>query len=130
MSSKRSFKDLKIWQLSEEIFEMICEDVKKWPKTKVASAISYQLLDSGGSMGGNIAEGYGRGGPREFEQFTRYARGSMAETDSWLYKAMRQKLITQVRYGEYGEKFEQWQKMAASLIYKLRGQSKRKSRAQ
>ena len=93
LQSRKNYKDLRIWQLSEEIFEMICEDIKKWPKNIIVNAITYQLIESGGSMGSNLAEGYGRGGPREFEQFTRIARGSMAESDSWLYKAMRQNLI-------------------------------------
>lgn len=123
---RKSFKDLRIWQLSEEIFEMICEDIKKWPSAIIAKAISYQLINSGGSMGGNIAEGYGRGGPREFEQFTRIARGSMAESDSWLYKAMRQGFITEARYKLYEEKFAHWKAMAASLISKLRIQERRK----
>ncbi|MBI2267853.1 MAG: four helix bundle protein [Candidatus Blackburnbacteria bacterium] len=98
METERSFKDLRLWQLSEEIFEMVCEDVRNWPKIPIARSISYQILDSAGSMGSNLAEGYGRGGPREFEQFARIARGPMAETDSWLYKALKQNLITDKRY--------------------------------
>lgn len=126
MQQKKNYKDLRLWQLSEEIFEMVCEDIRKWPRTIVARAISYQIIDSAGSMGGNIAEGYGRGGPREFEQFTRIARGSMTETDSWLYKAVRQGLITENRYRKYEEKFEYWKAMAANLISKLRNQDRRK----
>jgi len=122
---KKSYKNLKIWQKADKIFDMICEDVKKWPNNKIANAISYQLLDSGSSMSSNITEGYGRGGPREFEQFLRYSRGSMAETDNWLFKSLKRGLISEKRYHEYEGEFEELNKMIASFISKLRKQSKR-----
>lgn len=123
----KTFKDLIIWQKSFEIFKMICEDVGKWPKEAVPRSISYQLLDSGGSMSANIAEGFGRGGPKEFEQFLRYSRGSLTESDDWLTKAVDLKLITDERYKDYCRKFEEISKMTASFINRLRNQSKRKS---
>jgi four helix bundle protein len=122
---RKSYHDLKIWQKADEIFDMICADVASWPNTKTANVISYQLLDSGGSMSSNIAEGYGRGGPREFEQFLRYSRGSTAETDNWLYKVKKRGLISAERYAEYEEKFSEFSKMLASFIHRLREQSKR-----
>src|SRR3989344_7212261 len=122
----KSFKNLIIWQKSFEIFKMICDDIGKWPKEAVPRSISYQLLDSGGSMSANIAEGFGRGGPKEFEQFLRYSRGSLAETDDWLSKALVLNLITSERYGDYCGKFEEISKMTASFINKLRTQTKRK----
>lgn len=123
---KKSYKNLKIWQKADKIFDMICEDTKKWPNSKIANAVCYQLLDSGGSMSSNIAEGYGRGGPREFEQFIRYSRGSMAETDNWLYKSFKRSLISEKRYQEYEKEFEEFYKMVASFISELRKQSKRR----
>lgn len=123
----KSFKDLIIWQKSFEIFKMICEDIGKWSKEAASRSISYQLLDSGGSMSANIAEGFGRGGPKEFEQFLRYSRGSLAETDDWLTKALALKLITAERYEDYNRKFEEISKMTASFINKLRTQTKRKT---
>lgn len=123
----KSFKNLIIWQKSFEIFKMICEDIDKWPKEAISRSISYQLLDSGGSMSANIAEGFGRGGPKEFEQFLRYSRGSLAETDDWLTKALAIKLITSERYEDYYRKLEEISKMTASFINKLRTQTKRKT---
>ncbi|OYD13720.1 hypothetical protein CH333_10320 [candidate division WOR-3 bacterium JGI_Cruoil_03_44_89] len=76
-------------------------------------------------MSANIAEGYGRGTPGEFQQFLRYSRGSSAEADNWLFKATRQNLISRERYGEYQELFERLNKMIGSFIGKLRTQSKR-----
>lgn len=104
---------------------MVCADMKKWPATPIARSITYQLLDAAGSISANIAEGYGRGMPGEFEQFLRYGRGSSAESDNWLYKATKQKLVTEMRYGEYQSLFSELGKMTASFIHKLRMQSKR-----
>jgi len=122
---EKDYKNLERWQIADKIFNMICEDVKKWRSTPIARAISYQLLDSGGSISANIAEGYGRGTPGEFQQFLRYSRGSSAESDNWLFKAERQNLISLERYREYQELFERLNKMTGSFIAKLRTQSRR-----
>ena len=123
---KKDFRNLLIWQKAHEVFQMVCDDIRKWPLTNpIARSISYQLLDSAGSMGATIAEGYGRGGPKEFEQFLRYSRGSSAETDHWLYEAQSTKLITEQRYSQYLEKFIEFHKMLAAFIYSLRGQTNR-----
>jgi len=124
---QKSYKYLIIWQRAQELFEMVCEDTKKWPKTIIANTIAAQLARSMRSISTNVAEGYGRGGPKEFEQFFRYARGSLAESDNWLYKAMREELISELRYSEYCSKMEEVSKMTASFINKLRLQFKIKT---
>ncbi len=121
---KKDYQKLLIWQKAQEIFEMVCIDIKSWPNSIIARSISYQLIDSAGSMGANIAEGYGRGGPKEFEQFMRYSRGSSAETDNWLFKALSNDLITNERYLKYQEKFKEFHLMTAAFIYRLRTQNK------
>lgn len=125
VNDRKTFKDLIIWQKGQQIFEMVCEDVKKWPKSKTANAISYQVLDSSGSIGANVAEGYGRGGPREFEQFLRYSRGSTTETMDWMYKSMRQGLVSEKRYNEYETTCTEENKMISGFINKVRSQEKR-----
>lgn len=121
----KTFKDLIIWQKSFVIFKMLCEDIGSWPKDPSARSVIYQILDSGGSMSANIAEGFGRGGPKEFEQFLRYSRGSLAETEDWLIKALHLKLISSERYIDYQKRFEEISKMTASFINKLRTQRKK-----
>ena len=55
--------------------------------------IGKQLVRSADSISANIAEGYGRYFYKESKQFYFYARGSIQETKSWLYKCMRRKVI-------------------------------------
>ena len=105
---------------------LVCDDVESWPNSKTANCISYQLLNSVGSISANVAEGYGRGRPGEFEQFLRYARGSNAETDNWLHKSKKRQLITENRYKEYSFIIDEVNKMIGSFISKLRCQAKRK----
>jgi len=126
MESQKSFRDLKIWHKADIIFDMVCRDIRRWPSDKIANSIAYQLIRAAGSIGANIAEGYGRGLPGEFEQFLRYARGSAAETDNWLNNALKADLITGARYEEYTVIFREMSKMIGSFIGKLRLQPHKK----
>jgi four helix bundle protein len=121
----KDFTNLIIWQKAHEIFEMVCSDVSKWRKTPVANSITFQVLGSSGSIGATVAEGYGRGTPKEFEQFLRYARGSLAETTDWMIKAHGLKLISDDRLKLYQQKFEEWKKINAVFVSKLRNQKRR-----
>jgi len=97
-NKKKTYKDLIVWQKSDILYHLVADEVEKFPKSLVAWRISIQLLDSAGSISTNIAEGYGRGGSREFRQYFRQARGSLIETDNWLYKACKRNLVTEARY--------------------------------
>ncbi len=79
------------------------EDIERWKKARELARHVYALCDQGMlardfglrdqlrratvSIMANIAEGFGRGGNREFIQFLGYARGSAAEVKSHLYVA-------------------------------------------
>ena len=82
LGKKRDYKDLIVWQKADKLYHLVADDIEKFPKNLVAWRISIQLLDSAGSISTNIAEGYGRGGSREFRQYFRQARGSLIETDN------------------------------------------------
>ncbi|MBI4354439.1 MAG: four helix bundle protein [Candidatus Omnitrophica bacterium] len=126
MKTSKTFKDLVVWRKADELFHLVCEDVKRWQNGRMHHAIDLQLLDAVGSISANIAEGYGRGSPREFEQFLRYSRGSAAESDNWLWKAQQQGFITHERYAEYAQRLEELCRMLGSFIYELRKQPSRR----
>ena len=124
---KRSYKDLIVWQKADKLFHMVADDVSRWPNTNIAKAISFQVLDSAGSVSTNISEGYGRGGSKEFRQYFRQSRGSLTETDNWLYKAMKRGFITQRRYNnEYTPLIEEISKLTTTWIGRLSRQARRK----
>ena len=99
MGAIRRFEDLECWitarNLSQRIFEIlksgkICEDFN----------LARQIRDSSGSGMDNIAEGFDRGGNREFIQFLFIAKGSIGETKSQLYRAKDRNYISQEEFDE------------------------------
>ena len=60
--------------------------------------VGRQLVEASDSIGGNIAEGYGRYHYKDNRQLQFYARGSLEETGHWLRRALRRNLISEGRY--------------------------------
>ena len=55
--------------------------------------VGKQLVKSADSIGANIAEGTGRGTFVDNRRFVRIARGSLNETQHWLRRAFKRKLL-------------------------------------
>jgi four helix bundle protein len=56
---RTNFENLRVYQLSEEISDMIWEMVVKW-KRLAQDTVGKQLIKAADSIGANIAEGTGR----------------------------------------------------------------------
>jgi len=80
------FEDLEIWQEARKL----CLDIKRLSNNDNFSRdfrFKDQILSSSGSVMDNIAEGFERGGNKEFINFLGFAKGSCGETRSQLYRA-------------------------------------------
>lgn len=97
MGTIRRFEDLKVWQaangLSEVIFDLILSN-----KSFNDYPLKDQINRSSGSVMDNIAEGFGRGGNKEFRLFLGFSKGSADEVKSQLYRAKYRKYITLKEY--------------------------------
>ena len=88
------FEDLICWQLSRELSKMIYGFIKK-PNFSRDFELVGQMRDSSGSVMDNIAEGFERGGNKEFINFLFISKASNAELRSQLYRAIDNNYINQ-----------------------------------
>ena len=87
MATVNNFEDLEIRKLAREI----CKDTYKiinYPEFSKDFGLVRQINDSSGSIMDNIAEGFERGGNKEFINFLGIAKGSCRETRSQLYRSL------------------------------------------
>lgn len=89
----RSFEELRVYLLAEELADVIWAIVRSWDRL-ASDTIGKQIIRSADSIGANIAEGYGRGSFQDNRRFVRIARGSLYETRHWLRRAYVRKLLS------------------------------------
>jgi four helix bundle protein len=89
---KTAFSNLRVYQLSEKLADEIWDLVLGWERF-ARDTVGKQLVRAADSVGANIAEGSGRGSYQDNRRFVRTARGSLNETQHFLRRAFRRKLI-------------------------------------
>ena len=80
------FEDLEIWQLANQLTKDVF-NITNREVFKKDFRFRDQIRASAGSIMDNIAEGFERGGNKEFAQFLFIAKGSCGETRSQLYRS-------------------------------------------
>lgn len=84
----RHYKDLKAWQRSMDLVESVYRLTSDWPSSEQYGLTS-QIRRASYSVPGNIAEGQGRTGSREFLHYLSIAHGSLQEIETYLLIAIR-----------------------------------------
>jgi four helix bundle protein len=97
MATIRSFEDIEAWQKARELSKEIFELTMTGTFAKDFS-LRDQINRATGSIMDNIAEGFERGGTREFTQFLAIAKGSAGEVRSQLYRALYRKHLENSQY--------------------------------
>lgn len=113
------FEELEIWQEARELCKNIFEITSQEP-FRSDYKFRDQIRGSSGSIMDNIAEGFARGGNKEFIQFLSISNGSCAETQSQSYRAFDFHYISKEILDEILFKTNQLGKKISSLISYLR----------
>ncbi|MFH1089374.1 MAG: four helix bundle protein [Candidatus Uhrbacteria bacterium] len=92
-SKIKSFRDLRTWQEGRRLFCEVHKITVNFPKEE-RYVLTSQLHSSALSIPANIAEGMGRGSPKDLIRFLIQARGSLHEVLSHLQLAFDLKYIS------------------------------------
>lgn len=84
MAKNYTYRNLIVWQRAQQLAFQIIELVQHAPQSWANAVIVRQIISAATSIGANIAEGHGRYMPGAHRNHLSIARGSAAETDSWL----------------------------------------------
>jgi len=94
--AKSAFEKLRVYRLAEELADEVWGVVQSWDAF-ARDTVGRQIVRSADSVGANIAEGVGRGSYQDNRRFVRNARGSVNETQHWLRRAYRRKLLSKTQ---------------------------------
>ena len=95
----KTFEDLSIWQEAREL----CKYVFKVTSGDLFNRdlrFRSQIRSASGSVMDNIAEGFSRGGKKEFIHFLYIAKGSCSEIRSQSYRALDFQFISDIQHQE------------------------------
>jgi four helix bundle protein len=93
MATIQRFEDLEIWQIARELYNKISK-VAELLRAAKEFRFAEQMKSAAGSIMDNIAEGFERGGNKEFVQYLFIAKGSCGELRSQLYRAIDRNYIS------------------------------------
>ena len=108
-------EDLVVYQTAMEIGDEIYNIISRWPIFD-RDTLGKQIVRSADSIALNIAEGFGRFHYKENKNFCFFARGSLFETKSALFKAKNRNLVEEERYNPLYLKLERFSKILNSYI--------------
>ena len=97
MATITKFEDIEAWQKGRELKQVLyrCSQRGEFAKD---FALRNQIRRAAMSVTANIAEGFERGGNREFIQFLSTSKGSCGEVQDHLYTAMDEQYITKQEF--------------------------------
>lgn len=78
------FRGLAMWQRGQEVADEVITLVESLPNTRPMNVIVQQIVKSATSIAANVAEGHARYSAGAYRNHLSIARGSTAETISWL----------------------------------------------
>ena len=121
----QGLESLEIWRKAVDFAVDICQNVIPLFPQEEKWALASQLRRAVQSIPANIAEGYGRYNFQESIHFCYIARGSMAETKTYLVLAFRLGYIQESTYNKYLNQLNELGMMTHGYITHLRKEKAR-----
>jgi four helix bundle protein len=115
------FKRTRAWKLARALTNDIYELVEQLPRWEEFSLKS-QLTSSSNSIKANLAEGLGRGYPKDLRRFCKMAMGSATEVESHLTTAIDANHINEKEFDRLTADVRQVQMAIVALIKKSNDQ--------
>ena len=119
MSTFKRFEDIDAWQKSRYLSQQL-NSITKYPNFRNDLDLKRQIKRSAGSIMDNIAEGFERGGNKEFIQFLSFSKASAGEVRSQLYRSLDQEFISKQQFEELSMLVVEISKMLEGLMSYLR----------
>lgn len=107
--------DLTSYNIAISLSDRVWEIVSRWDWFN-KKTLGVQWVNSVDSIGGNIAEGFGRFHKKDKIKFYFNARGSVLETIHWLDRAKFRNLISQKDYDNLKNELEKLPREINNLI--------------
>ena len=117
------FEDLEIWKSARTLTNMIYKITSDGNFSK-DFGLRDQIRRASVSIMSNIAEGYARGGNKEFVQFMFISKASASELQSHLYLSLDLSYISQDNFNTAYEQLDKVQRKLSSFIKVLRNNPK------
>jgi four helix bundle protein len=118
MNIKR-FEDLEIWIEARELCKIVYDITSASPFNSDFKFKDQMRASTGSSMD-NIAEGFDRGGNKEFYQFLSISRGSIGEVRSQSYRAFDTRYISEEKLNELLERTDSLSRKTYNLMQHLK----------
>ncbi len=115
MATFKKFTEIDAWQKGRMLTSAVYELSNK-PSFAKDYGLKDQIRRASVSIMANIAEGFGRSGSAEFQQFLAIAKGSACEVLSHLYVSLDQRYVTQQEFEHASQLAEETANLIGGLM--------------
>lgn len=127
MAHHQSFESLEVYKEACKFCDSIWEIIVSSSLNKDYK-LREQINGSSGSIMDNIAEGFGRGGNKEFIMFLSYSRGSCCESKSQLLRCFRRNHINETTFNKLNTDAENLINQLSKFINYLKSSNRKGSK--
>jgi four helix bundle protein len=115
MNKIERFEDIIAWQKARELTRQVygCSKAGEFAQD---FGLRDQIQRASVSTMANIAEGFERGGDKEFVQFLSHSKGSSGEVKSHLYVALDQHYVTHQQFKQLYDQADEVSRLVAGFM--------------